>query len=175
MAEMPQSVRNSLADKVDTLSFHELAKAAKAYFNQDGSLRAANTQVNLVEPNGVNPSQTFAPTPSNASTASTFTLPFEDHSAPHGEVNAIGRRSNSSNSGNSDNRQTSQLRNPSSQRRGSANRSLNRPNTNRDPSRNPNWCWAHNKFGNDARNCKPPCSFSNNNSAQSGNSRGGRR
>ena len=176
MAEMPQSVRNILADKVDTLSFHELAKAAKAYFNQDGSLRSANTQVNLVEPNRVSLSQAFTPTQSNASMAADFTAAFEDHPAPQGDVNAIGRRSNSSNSNNNDNRQTSRPRNPSSQRRGSVNRSTGRPNTNRVPSsRNPDWCWAHNKFGNDARNCKPPCSFSNNNSAQSGNSRGGRR
>ena len=170
MAEMPQSVRNNLVDKLDALSFHELAKAAKAYFNQDGSLRAANTsQVNLVEP-----SQTFAPTPPNANTASNFTTAFEDRLAPQGEVNAIGRRSISSN--NNDNRHESRSRNPSSRRRGSVNRPLSRPNTNRDPSsRNPDWCWTHNKFGNEARNCKQPCSFANNSSVQSGNSRGGRR
>ena len=169
MAEMPQSVRNNLVDKLDALSFHELAKAAKAYFNQDGSLRAANTQVNLVEP-----SQTFAPTPPNANTASNFTTAFEDRLAPQGEVNAIGRRSISSN--NNDNRHESRSRNPSSRRRGSVNRPLSRPNTNRDPSsRNPDWCWTHNKFGNEARNCKQPCSFANNSSIQSGNSRGGRR
>ena len=175
MAEMPQSVRSNLADKQDTLTFHELAKAAKAYFNQDGSLRAANTHVNSVEPNEVAPSQTFAHTPASANTSSNFTMAFDDHSPPHGDVNAVGRRGvNSSHSTN--NRQNSRSRNPPIRARGGANRSASRPYTNRDPSsRNPDWCWAHNKFGNEARNCKSPCSFSNSNSTQSGNSRGGRR
>ena len=175
MAEMPQSVRNNLADKQDTLSFHELAKAAKAYFNQDGSLRASNNQVNSINPNGVTLPQTSIPTPSNpnASQASpNFTTAFEDHPAPHGDINAINRRGSS----NNNNRQPSRSRNTSNRGRGSTNRSSSRPSTTRDASsQNPNWCWTHNKFGNEARNCKPPCSFANNNSSQSGNSRGGRR
>ena len=169
MAEMPQAVQNNLADKQDNLSFHELAKAAKPYFNQDGSLRAANNQVNSVEPNGVTPSQTCAPTPSNANTPQNFTMAFGDHSEPHGDINAVSRPSNNS-------RQAPRSRNPSNRGRGSTSRSTSRPNKNRDSSSwNPNWCWTHNKFGSEARNCKSPCSFSNSNTAQAGNSRGGRR
>ena len=175
MSEMPHSVRSNLADKQDTLSFHELAKAAKAYFNQDGSLRATNTHVNSIEPNEGAPTQTPAPTPSAANTEPNFTMAFDDHVAPHGEVNAISRRGHSSNNSNNGS-QASRSRNPSNRGRGSANRSSSRPGTGRDSvSRNPGWCWTHNKFGKEARNCKAPCSFANNNSTQSGNSRGGRR
>ena len=174
LAEMPQSVRNNLTDKEDTLSFHELAKAAKPYFNQDGSLRAASNQVNSIDSNGATLPHAPAPIPSNSNAMSNFTTAFEDHAAMHANINAVNRRSSTSN--NNNNRQASQSRNRSNQGRGSTNRSASRPNTNRDTSsRNPNWCWTHNKFGNEARNCKAPCSFPNNNSTQSGNSRGGRR
>ena len=186
LAEMPQSVRSQLNDKVDTLSLEELAKAADMHFNQDGTLRASQSQVNSV-------ASQLETTQASLSTPTSFTAPFEDNSLPNTDVNYINRRaprnsrgSNNRNSYDNNNSRSSsnsnsnsRPRNTPSNARGGRNRSSSRTNSSNPSNSNPNWCWVHNKFGDDARTCKPPCahpkSAATQQQQQQGNARGGRR
>ena len=184
MAEMPQSVRNLLADKQDSMSLDELARAADSHFNQDGSLRASNTQINAVNPTAPS-AMGSGNQPLNSGS---FTPSFNDVApAAQADINAINRRgnnnSNGSGAGNSNNynnnRAGSRSRNPSRQR-GATSRSASRPSSNQNPTSNPNYCWLHNKHGDNANYCKPPCSHPRSSAMQqqqqqSGNGRGGRR
>ena len=169
MAEMPQSVRNLLADKQDNMSLAELAQAANSHFNQDGSLRASNPQINAI--NG-NASPAGAGAGSLPILSGSFTPPFEEGTAAvQANINAIDRR------GDSNSRVNSRSRNPS-RPRGAPSRSSSRAETKRNA--NPNYCWLHNKHGDNANYCKPPCSHPRSNAMQqqqqqSGNGRGGRR
>ena len=174
-AEMPQSVRHSLATQGESLSFRELAKAAEVYFNRDGSLRASENRVNAVTSS--TPSDrgaTSASPPPTNNFQPNFTSAFESDTTS-GDINAVNYRS----SNRSTNRSQSRSRNTSTRGRGSSSRSSSRPN----PSSNSNFCWLHNKFGNEARYCKPPCNHPKANAMQqqqqqqqpAGNARGGRR
>ena len=169
MAEMPQSVRNLLADKQDNMSLAELAQAANSHFNQDGSLRASNPQINAI--NG-NASSAEGGAGSLLIPAGSFTPPFEEGTAAvQANINAIDRR------GDSNSRVNSRSRNPS-RPRGAPSRSSSRAETKRNA--NPNYCWLHNKHGDNANYCKPPCSHPRSNAMQQqqqqlGNGRGGRR
>ena len=185
LAEMPREVRHNLATQVDSSSFRELAKVAEVYFNRDGTLRAAEPRVNSINP-------TMPQTPSSHSPPNPpcpFTSAFEENnaSAPN-DINAINRQpQNFNSSGNRTNnnnntrmgRSQSRSRNSSSRGRGNGNRSTSRP---RATSHN-GLCWLHNKFGDEARYCKAPCSHPRSNAMQqqqqqqqsSGNARGGRR
>ena len=181
LAELPQSVRSQLTDKIDTLSLEELAKAADAHFNQDGTLRASQSHVNSVASES-DTAHVGLPQPTS------FSTPYEDDSRSTADVNYINRRapnsnrhSNASGSGSgrgNGNGYNSRSRNASGAR-GARNRSSSRPNPSTSPNSNPDWCWAHNKFGNDARTCKSPCVHPKSTAAQQqqnrGNVRGGRR
>ena len=184
MAEMPQSVRNLLADKQDSMSLDELAKAADSHFNQDGSLCASNTQINAVNPTA--PSAVGSGNqPINSGS---FTPSFNDAvPAAQADINAINRSGNNNSNGSSarnsnnynNNRAGSRSRNPSRQR-GATSRSASRPSSNQNATSNPNYCWLHNKHGDNANYCKPPCSHPRSSAMQqqqqqSGNGRGGRR
>ena len=190
MSEMPQQVRSQLSDKQDDMSVDELAIAANAHFNQDGTLRAANSTVNSVDPYP-SPTGGAASQPVNLDS---YTTAFgsEDFAAPH-EVNAVNRRGNDSgnasynsrgnssgNNGRRPGRSNSRPRYNSSRQQGSVNRSSSRPISDRNPAANPNYCWLHNKHGDNANFCKPPCSHPRSQAMvqqqqQSGNGRGGRR
>ena len=190
MSEMPQQVRNQLSDKQDDISLDELAIAANSHFNQDGTLRAASSTVNSVNPypphTGGAASQPVIP--------ESYTAAFdsEDFAGPH-EVNAVHRRGNDSgnasynsrgissgNNGSRTSRSNSRPRYNSSRQQGSANRASARPSSDRNPAANPEYCWLHNKHGDNANFCKPPCSHPRSRAMvqqqqQSGNGRGGRR
>ena len=171
MAEMPQTVRNLLADKQDNMSLDELAESANSHFNQDGSLRASNPQISAINPNASSAEgachQPIAP--------EIFTPPFDDGTAAsQSDINAINRPGNYNT-----NRANSRSRKPS-RPRGAPSRSSSRPEANRNSTSNPNYCWLHNKHGDNANYCKPPCSHPRSNAMQQqqqqpGNGRGGRR
>ena len=186
LTEMPREVRHNLATLVDHSSFRELAKAAEVYFNRDGTLRASEPRVNSINPTA--PQTTIPSTHSAPNPPSFFTSAFEENnaSAPN-DINAINRQpqnfnSSSSRSNNNNNTRTgrsqSRSRNSSSRGRGNGNRSTSRPRA----ASNNGLCWLHNKFGDEARYCKAPCSHPRSDAMQqqqqqqsSGNARGGRR
>ena len=188
MAEMPQQVRNQLADKQEELSLDNLAKAAEPHFNQDGSMRATNAQINMINSNAPTTRGTVSP----PTQPDSFTAAFEcEDSASQHEVNAVNRRaysgySSSSTGGNSatgfdrsSGRSSSRPRN-GSRPRGPQKRSSSRPSPNRSATSNPSYCWLHNKHGENANFCKPPCTHPRSaamqqQQQQQGNGRGGRR
>ena len=189
-SELPQSVRESLTDKLDTHSSEELAKAADAYFNRDGTLRATNSR----SKNAVNAPAPPAEREESAGHQPLFTPAFDDVLHNNSDVNAVYNNRNNSrqptpnnnNRGGNSNNRNGRQRSQSSNRRGgrnSNNRSQSRSN---QSSANPNHCSFHQQWGSEARNCRPPCSFNSgsnnsnqNNSRQNhtnpGNFRGGRR
>ena len=189
LAEMPRDVRHNLATQIDSSSFKELAKAAQVYFNRDGTLRAAEPRVNSINPTPLQTGNNTAPVPpslSAPSSSSSFTTAFEENDAATlNDINAINRQprnvngTGNRNSYNGNNtgmgRSQSRLRSNSLKGRGNGNRSASRP---RGASNNNGLCWLHNKFGEEARNCKAPCSHPRANAMQqqqqSGNARGGR-
>ena len=185
LAEMPREVRHNLATQVDSSSFRELAKAAEVYFNRDGTLRASEARVNSINPTTPQTGGNSIPaTHSVPNMSSSFTTAFEDHNtAAPNEINAINRQPRGSNSSSNQNygnnntrtgRSQSRPRNSSSRGRGNGNRSTSRPRA----ASNNGLCWLHNKFGDEARYCKAPCSHPRSNAMQqqqqSGNARGGR-
>ena len=185
MAEMPQQVKNQLADKQDEMSLNDLAKAAEPHFNQDGSLRATNSQVNSINSSA----PTTWGTVSQPVQPDSFTAAFNsDDSTSRHEVNAVNRRVHSSHSSSgssgpgfdrSSGRPNSRHRN-GSRPRGPPKRSASRPSSNRSATSNPDYCWLHNKHGDNANFCKPPCSHPRSaamqqQQQQQGNERGGRR
>ena len=187
-SELPQSVRESLSDKLETLDSDELAKAADAFFNRDGTLRASNNR-------SVNAVTTTAPAAEREDPTGPqplFTAAFDDTLQNNPEVNAIhnsrnnnrpsnngGNNRSSYNNNNRNGRQRSQSANRRGARSGSS-RSQARPNA----SSNPNHCSFHQQWGAEARTCRGPCSFNtdsnnsnrgNQRNSGSGNYRGGRR
>ena len=176
MAEMPQQVRNQLANKQDDSSLDNLAKAAEPHFNQDGSLRATTAQINSINSNV----PTARGTVSQPLQPESLTAAFgSDDTAPQYDVNAV----NSSNGGTGFDRGSSRPNSRpryGSRPRGPPNRSSSRPSPNRGATSNPNYCWLHNKHGENANFCKPPCSHPRSSAMQQqqqqqGNGRGGRR
>ena len=174
LAEMPRDVRHNLATQSDSTSFKELAKAAEVYFNRDGTLRAAEPRVNSVNPTP----------PQTGSSSSSFTTAFEENdAATPNDINAIHRQPRNFNStdnrsnynGNNTRMGQSQSRLRHNSAKGNGNRSTSRP---RATPNNNGMCWLHNKFGDEARHCKAPCSHPRANALQqqqqSGNAKGGR-
>ena len=189
-SELPQSVRENLTDKLDTHSSDELAKAADAYFNRDGSLRATNSRnINAVT----------APVPSaeleeTSGLQPLFTPAFDDLPQSNSSVNAVYSNRNNNrqpnpnnnNRGGSGNNRNSRQRSQSSNRRGGRNGNNRSQSRSSQATANPNHCSFHQQWGSEARNCRAPCSFnsgSNNpnqnnsrqNNSNQGNYRGGRR
>ena len=181
MAEMPQQVKNQLADKQDEMSLNDLAKAAEPHFNQDGSLRATNVQVNAISSNAPTSRGIVSPPVQPDS----FTAAFEcEDSVSQNDINAVNRRAYSGGNSatgfdRSSGRSNSRPRN-GSRPRGPPKRSSSRPSPNRSATSNPNYCWLHNKHGENANFCKPPCTHPRSaamqqQQQQQGNGRGGRR
>ena len=185
MAEMPQQVRNQLADKQDDMSLDNLAKAAEPHFNQDGSLRATSAQINSINSNAPTARGTVSP----PSQPEGFTAAFgSENSASQHDVNAVNGHSYSgySSSGNSgtgvdrsSSRTNSQPRN-GSRPRGPPSRSSSQPSSDRGTASDPGYCWLHSKHGENANFCKPPCTHPRSaamqqQQQQQGNGRGGRR
>ena len=181
-SELPQSVRESLTSKLDTLSSEELAKAADAYFNRDGTLRATNNR-------GVNAVSAPAPSTDREDAYGhqpLFTPAFDSTPQDFSDVNAVyNNRSNNRPNSSQDNNRNGRQRSQSSNRRGGRN-GPKRSQSGSGRSSNPNHCSFHQQWGAEARNCRSPCSFGPgaNNSNQSGsrqndtnqgNFRGGRR
>ena len=95
--------------------------------------------------------------------ANAYSQPFAE---PFSDVNAVHNRSPNSRGGKS-------------QKSSSNNRSRGRSNNHSDsstrPATNPDHCFIHQRYGDQARGCKPPCSYPTNSSASNaGNGRGGR-
>ena len=194
MSEMPQQVRNQLSGKQDDMSLDELAEAANSHFSQDGTLLASNSTVSSVGPCPA----TTGGAISQPVNSDSYTTAFdgEDFVGQH-DINAINRRGSSSgnagynnrgsssgnssgNNGSRPSRSNSRPRFNSSRQQGSSNRSSSRPSSDRNPAANPDYCWLHNKHGDNANFCKPPCSHPRSRAMvqqqqQSGNGRGGRR
>ena len=190
-SELPQSVRENLSDKLEALSSDELSKAADAFFNRDGTLRASNNR-------SVNAVDTNAPVTEREDSAvrqPLFTPVFDETLQNSSEINAVydNRNNNqSSNNGNSsrasyDSNRKDRQRTQSGNRRGDRSESSRvQPRPNSKASVNPDHCFFHRKWGAEARNCRAPCSFntgsggsnhhnSRNPNSVPGNYRGGRR
>ena len=199
--ELPRSVREGLSQQIEKSDYKELAKIADTYFNRDGTLRSNNT-VNSISssqsslPNtGASNAQTgaeglLATQYTRPSPAANFTQAFasEDNAQGDGTVNFVNRQprsnnsngtrgGNGSNNNNNNRRDNSRSRSNNQRSQGSANRSSSRPNrsSSRSNANNPNFCWYHNHYQENATNCQPPCTFSSGNNQRSGNGRGGRR
>ena len=174
--ELPGNIRTQLADRVKKLNYKELAVAADKYFNRDGTLRSNhNNSVNNINqnPHPTAPPATCHPSAQQPVDSPNFTTAFGEEHDANTDINAINRPRN----GSSHNTNNSHSRTPANQRgnrAGNRNRSQSRPrSSSRGPQQNPALCWYHNKHGQEAKNCQPPCSFVSNNSQQ-GNARGGR-
>ena len=189
-SELPQSVRENLSDKLASLNSDELAKAADAFFNRDGTLRASNNRsVNAVSPDGVVREESEGHQP-------LFTPAFDEMLPNNSNINAVHNNRNSNRSSNNDsngrgshNNRDNRRRGQSANRRGArsdSSRSQSRPISSSNAPTDPNHCFFHQKWGTEARNCRAPCSFGTgsgdpnhnnprNSNSVSGNYRGGRR
>ena len=144
--EMPPEIQRMLQERIENLSFTDAARAADAYFDQDGKPRQASrpTTINAVHETTSNP-----------------TFPNLDDAE---EVNAINRRfSNQRHGSNPNNNQrggrtTMQWRR---QPRSFSNQTTTaRPQPQQKPatkSSNPILCYYHNLHGNRARQCEVSC------------------
>ena len=156
-SELPQSVRENLADKLESLNSDELAKAADAFFDHDGALRASNNRsVNAVSTD-------------SAESEPLFTPAFDETLQDISDINAVHNRNNrSSNNGSNgrggyNNNRSGRQRSQSANRQGSRSdsaRSQSRPKPVSNAPTNPDHCFFHQKWGAEARNCRAPCSFS---------------
>ena len=183
--ELPRSVRDGLSQQIEKSDYKELAKIADTYFNRDGTLRSNNT-VNSVSSGQTAPPNAGAPI---TQTETSFTQAFgsEDSENTVNFVNRQSRNNNSNdtrggnsgnnNSNNNNRRNNSRSRSNNQRGQGSANRSSSRPNrsASRLNTNNPNFCWYHNHYQENATNCQAPCSFTASSNQRSGNGRGGRR
>ena len=180
-SELPQSVRENLSDRLESLSSDELSKAADAFFNRDGTLRASNNR-------SVNAVDTNAPLTEREDSAGhqpLFTPAFDEMLQNNSEINAVYDNRNNSRASHRKDRQRTQSENRRGARSDSA-RVQSRPKPSSKASANPDHCFFHGKWGADARKCRAPCSFdtgsgrpshrnSRNPNSVSGNCRGGRR
>ena len=140
LREMPTDVQRMLQERFEGLTLKEAAKAADAYFDQDGKLRQKQTTtVNAVQD---------AP--------SDFTNPFSDESE---DINAINRRFQNQRSRGSGNFQRGgRGRFP----RGGGNQaSANQQATQKKPTPTINengLCFYHTEYGSKAKKCEVGCS-----------------
>ena len=154
--EMPTEVQRMLQERIEGLSLEDAAKAADAYFDQDGKPRQVNrtSQVNAVN----NPIQ---------ESPRDFTSAFCDESD---DINAVGRRWQGQRNGGN------QRGNRNPNQKSGPNKSVpNQQAPQTKPSskvNDPSLCFYHNEYGTRAKKCDvtangQPC-------ARSGNGRAGK-
>ena len=142
LREMPTDVQRMLQERFEGLSLKDAAKAADAYFDQDGKLRQKQqTTVNAVQ-----------------ETSSDFTSPFSDESE---DVNAINRRfpnqrHRGSNNSQRGGRGRPQRGNFSNFNKTPANQATTQQRTTPKPN-DPSLCFYHNEYGNSAKKCEVGC------------------
>ena len=143
LREMPTDVQRMLQERFEGLSLKDAAKAADAYFDQDGKLRQKQqTTVNAVQ-----------------ETPSDFTSPFTDESE---DVNAINRRfPNQRHRGSSNfqrgGRGRPQRGNFNNFNKTPANQATTQQRTTPKPN-DPSLCFYHNEYGSNAKKCEVGCS-----------------
>ena len=143
LREMPTDVQRMLQERFEGLSLKDAAKAADAYFDQDGKLRQKQqATVNAVQ-----------------ETSSDFTSPFSDESE---DVNAINRRfPNQRHRGSSNfqrgGRGRPQRGNFSNFNKTPANQATTQQRTTPKPN-DPSLCFYHNEYGSNAKKCEVGCS-----------------
>ena len=140
LREMPTDVQRMLQERFESLTLKEAAKAADAYFDQDGKLRQKqHTTVNAVQ-----------------ETSSDFTSPFSDEPE---DINAINRRFQNQRSRGSSNFQRGGRGRP--QRGGGNQTPANHTTAQQKPTPKLNdtgLCFYHTKFGSKAKKCEVGCS-----------------
>ena len=143
LREMPTDVQRMLQERFEGLSLKDAAKAADAYFDQDGKLRQKQqTSVNAVQ-----------------ETSSDFTSPFSDESE---DVNAINRRFPNQRHRGSSNYQRGgrgrpQRGNFNNFNKTPANQATTQQRTTPKPN-DPSLCFYHNEYGSNAKKCEVGCS-----------------
>ena len=143
LREMPTDVQRMLQERFEGLSLKDAAKAADAYFDQDGKLRQKQqATINAVQ-----------------ETPSDFTSPFTDESE---DVNAINRRfPNQRHRGSSNfqrgGRGRPQRGNYSNFNKTPANQATTQQRTTPKPN-DPSLCFYHNEYGSNAKKCEVGCS-----------------
>ena len=139
LREMPTDVQRMLQERFEGLSLRDAAKAADAYFDQEGKLRQKQpTNVNAVQ-----------------EASSDFTSPFTDDSE---DVNAINRRFQNQKSRGNNNFQRGGRGRP--QRGGSNHASGSQTGAQQKPFSkpvDPALCFYHNEFGDKAKKCEVGC------------------
>ena len=134
--ELPTDIQRMLQEKIEGLSLQDAAKAADAYFDQDGKPKHINKMSSV-----------------NATTDSDFTSPFSDDGD---EINAVNRRfpnQRSNNNFRGGNRGKPQ-RGGSYRPMGNKQAPAPKPKPNNDPT----LCFYHNEYGNNAKKCEVGCS-----------------
>ena len=135
LREMPTDIQRMLQERWEAMTLEEAAKAADAYFDQDGKPRQKPATINAVI---------------NDSTPAT-SEDFDD-------INAVGRRFNGSKPGNGfKNFQRGRNSQPTSKPQSSGSQQATQskpPWKNNDPS----LCFYHNEFGDRAKKCDVGCS-----------------
>ena len=139
LREMPTDVQRMLQERFEGLSLRDAAKAADAYFDQEGKLRQKQpTNVNAVQ-----------------EASSDFTSPFTDDSE---DVNAINRRFQNQKSRGNNNFQRGGRGRP--QRGGSNHTPATQTGAQQKPFSkpvDPALCFYHNEFGDKAKKCEVGC------------------
>ena len=137
LREMPTDVQRMLQERFEGLSLRDAAKAADAYFDQEGKLRQKQpTSVNAVQ-----------------EASSDFTSPFTDDSE---DVNAINRRFQNQKFRGNNNFQRGGRGRP--QRGGSNHSSQTGAQQKPTPKPvDPALCFYHNEFGDKAKKCEVGC------------------
>ena len=138
LREMPTDVQRMLQERFEGLTLKEAAKAADAYFDQDGKLRQKQTTtVNAVH-----------------ETSSDFTTPFSDESE---DINAINRRFPNQRPRGSGNFQRGGR--GRFQRGGGNHAPPKQQATQQKPTINENGlCFFHTEYGSKAKKCEVGCS-----------------
>ena len=139
LREMPTDVQRMLQERFEGLSLRDAAKAADAYFDQEGKLRQKQpTNVNAVQ-----------------EASSDFTSPFTDDSE---DVNAINRRFQNQKFRGNNNFQRGGRGRP--QRGGSNHTPAIQTGAQQKPFSkpvDPALCFYHNEFGDKAKKCEVGC------------------
>ena len=139
LREMPTDVQRMLQERFEGLSLRDAAKAADAYFDQEGKLRQKQpTNVNAVQ-----------------EASSDFTSPFTDDSE---DVNAINRRFQNQKSRGNNNFQRGGRGRP--QRGGSNHAYATQTGAQQKPFSkpvDPALCFYHNEYGDKAKKCEVGC------------------
>ena len=139
LREMPTDVQRMLQERFEGLSLRDAAKAADAYFDQEGKLRQKQpTNVNAVQ-----------------EASSDFTSPFTDDSE---DVNAINRRFQNQKSRGNNNFQRGGRGRPN--RGGSNHAPATHTGAQQKPFSkpvDPALCFYHNEFGDKAKKCEVGC------------------